>query len=62
MTPEQLEALKRIRDAGGLDDVFNYQPEVRVGLLRMGLVNCTAARTIVLTEQGKQRLAKEENQ
>jgi hypothetical protein len=59
MTPEQKAALDRIRDAGGSMPVDEFGPELRVGLVRMGLVKCTAARTIDLTELGWQRAAKE---
>lgn len=59
MTHEQHDALVRIRDAGGSMSVHEFDPDLRAGLVRMGLVVCTAERTIELTALGKRQLATE---
>lgn len=53
MTLEQRDALVRIRDEGGSLPIEEFDPDLRADLVRLGWANCTAQRTIELTDRGK---------
>jgi len=56
MTYDQRDALMRIRDEGGSLPIEEFDPDLRADLVRLGWANCTAQRTIELTERGKQEI------
>lgn len=53
MTQEQQKALKMLQDGGGVAPREAINPELRVGLVRQGLISLGKDEKIRITERGR---------